>query len=62
MKFDELPLGLGMALAQEPEALAAFGKLSDDRKASIIQRAHCVNSKEEMQELVKSLALGKYMS
>lgn len=32
----DLPLGLGMQLAQEPQALETFATLSNDKKAQII--------------------------
>lgn len=32
----DLPLGLGMQLAQEPKAMEAFGKMSKQQKASLI--------------------------
>lgn len=33
----DLPLGFGMLLAQEPEAIARYGALSNDKKASVIR-------------------------
>lgn len=32
----DLPLGFGMSLAQHPEALNAYGRLSDKEKSSVI--------------------------
>ena len=33
----DLPLGFGMHLAQEPDAVASFGRLSRDGRARVIQ-------------------------
>ena len=54
-KFD-LPLGLGIALAQNEQAMERFASLSDEEKERIIQSAHNVNSKAEMQQFVQRLA------
>ncbi len=51
----ELPLGLGMALAQNEQAMAKFESLSDQEKEAVVQRTHSVTSKQEMNELVNSL-------
>lgn len=32
----DIPLGLGMALAQNPQAMNAFGQLSDGQKTNLI--------------------------
>ena len=55
MEQNALPLGFGMALAQQPDALNVFAALPKARKDEIIQRAHSVSSKDEMQALVQSL-------
>ncbi len=53
-EFD-LPLGLGMALAQNVKAMERFTTLSDAEKLKIINEAHSVNSKNEMQSFVSKL-------
>ena len=45
--MEELPLGLGMALAQHPEAMARFSALSEKEQQAIINGTHAVRSKEE---------------
>lgn len=52
----ELPLGFGMALAQNEAAMARFESLSDVEKQAVIQRTHSVRSKREMRQLVSSLS------
>lgn len=54
----ELPLGFGMALAQNEEAMKRFEHLSDVEKQAIINKTHTVNSKREMQALVNNLTSG----
>ncbi|MGN1420820.1 MAG: hypothetical protein ACI4XC_04855 [Eubacterium sp.] len=51
----DLPLGFGMALAQNEPAMKRFEMLSESQKAEIISKSHSVNSKQEMQNLVNSL-------
>lgn len=51
----ELPLGLGMALAQNETAMARFEALSEDEKQKIVEKTHTVASKREMQQLVNSI-------
>ena len=51
----ELPLGFGMALAQNEAAMQKFESLSDAEKHNIIRQTHRVTSKREMQQLVYQL-------
>lgn len=53
-KFD-LPLGFGMALAQNEPAMKKFTSMTDHEKQAIIQKTHNVSSKAEMNALVSSL-------
>ena len=55
MDKNELPLGFGFALAQNPEAMQRFSALSETKRAAVLQRAHNVSSKEEMESLVREL-------
>ena len=52
----ELPLGLGMALAQNEAAMKRFEALPEAEKKAFTQRAHAVRSKQEMRRLVAGLA------
>ena len=51
-----IPLGLGMALAQNNKAMAVFSGLNEDERQGVIDRTHNIDSKEEMREFVDSLA------
>ena len=46
---EELPLGFGMALAQDEAAMRRFAELSPEGRRAAIAGAHQVRSKEEMQ-------------
>jgi len=51
----DLPLGLGMALANNSAAMTKFANLSDDRKREIIEQTHSLKSKQEMKKFVNGL-------
>ncbi len=53
---EALPLGLGMALAQRPEAMQWFVSLPEAERQAIVAGAHQVHSKEEMRAYVERLA------
>ena len=56
MEINELPMGLGMALAQHPEAMARFAAMSESEQQALLQQAHNVHSKREMKALVAELS------
>lgn len=51
----DVPMGLGMALAQNIDAMNYFSALSEQDRQGIIDRTHAIESKEEMQAFVNSL-------
>ncbi|MCL1965284.1 MAG: hypothetical protein FWF69_09570 [Firmicutes bacterium] len=51
----EMPMGLGMALAQNLDAFTKFASLSMEQKRAVIERTHGIGSKEEMQAFVDSM-------
>ncbi len=55
---NEIPIGFGMALAQDLDALKAFSALSDAERGDLLSRARNAKSKAEMQKLVMELAKG----
>lgn len=58
MNSIDLPLGFGMALAQNESAMKNFEKLTESEKAAVIEKTHSLKSKSEMQNLVSSLTNG----
>ena len=55
----ELPLGFGMALAQNEQAMQAFEAMTEEQKRAVIEKTHTVSSRREMQQLVSGLVSGK---
>lgn len=51
----EMPLGLGMALAQNLNAMNRFATLSPAEQKAIIAHTQSIGSKEEMAAYVQSL-------
>jgi uncharacterized protein YdeI (YjbR/CyaY-like superfamily) len=50
----EIPMGLGMALAQNEKAMEFFAALSPNEQKEIIRRTHSISSKDEMANFVNS--------
>ena len=55
LKNYEMPIGLSMALALNPEAMEKFASLTKVQKQEIINGTHSIKSKEEMQQYVNNL-------
>jgi len=55
----ELPLGFGMALAQNEAAMYRFESLSETEKQAVLRQVHNVRSKAEMRQLVSALSSGQ---
>ena len=51
----EIPMGLGMALAENLNAMEYFASLSPAQQQAVIERTHQIRSKQEMRSLVQSL-------
>lgn len=51
----DIPLGLGMALAQNTDALKAFGKLTIPQQQDFIENAHSIRSASDMRAYVEAL-------
>ena len=58
MDFYKVPIGFGMALAQNTAAMTRYAHLTDAQKQEILDKAHNVRSEKEMHDLVASLANG----
>lgn len=55
MDRNMLPLGLGMALAQNEAAMKRFESMTEPEKQALIAQCRQVKSKQEMQQLVNRL-------
>ena len=56
MESSNVPVGFGMALAQNAPALRAFAAMSEDEQDAVLARIRQVRSKNEMRRLVEQLA------
>ena len=50
-----VPLGFGMALAQNPNAMDVFSSLTEDQRRQVLNKAHRIGTKAEMKAYVNSL-------
>lgn len=57
MDFTKVPIGFGMELAQNEEAMARYAGLSQQQKQAILDQAHRARSEEEMRQIVSSIAV-----
>ena len=55
MDFYKVPLGFGMALAMNANALNAYSAMTETQKQQILGKAHHARSQQEMHEIVNSL-------
>ena len=55
MAQPEMPMGQGMALAMNPEAMRKFASLPEAKQQEIISGTHAVSSKAEMQQYVEAI-------
>lgn len=51
----ELPLGLGMAMAQYPAAMERFAALPEAERKAMVDHARSIRSKQEMRAYVDRL-------
>ncbi len=58
MDFSKVPIGFGMALAQNTAAMNRYAHLTEEQKQDILNKAHNVHSEMEMYTLVANLANG----
>lgn len=58
MDFYKVPIGFGMALAQNEAAMLRYAHLTEQQKQDILNKAHNVRSEKEMYSLVANLANG----
>lgn len=54
----DLPLGFGMRLAQEPDAMSAYGMLSKSEQASVIRYIQACSSGEDSKNRIAAAVNG----
>ena len=55
MDFYQVPIGFGMALARNPQALNAYSAMTEEQKQAILSQAHNARSEQEMNRTVNGL-------
>ncbi|MGI6013283.1 MAG: hypothetical protein ACOX7K_03225 [Oscillospiraceae bacterium] len=58
--YDDVPLGLGMALARNMSAMERFSFMNEAQRKQVLEKASAVNSRNEMTQLVDSIAAGNF--
>lgn len=61
MNFSEVPIGFGMALAQNEKAVNAYAMMTREQKNAILAKAHAARSERKMHEIVASIAADSIM-
>ena len=56
MDFYKVPIGFGLALAQNDKAMAAYAAITQPQKQAILDRAHNARSEKEMHRIVSQIA------
>lgn len=56
MDFATVPIGFGMALAQNEKAVNAYAMMTKEEKNAILAKAHNAKSSEEMAQIVSAIA------
>lgn len=56
MDFAKVPVGFGMALAQNRTAMTAYAAMGDEQKQLVLEKARHARSEQEMQQIVDTLA------
>lgn len=56
MDFYKVPIGFGMALAMNPNAMNAYSAMTEQQKQDILNKAHNARSEREMHDLVNAIA------
>lgn len=51
----EMPMGLGMSLAQNPDAMRSFAAMTKEQQMAVIEKTHSMTSRREMHEFVNRL-------
>ena len=58
MDFYNIPIGFGFALSSNTAAMNRYAHLDEQQKQDVLDKAHNVQSEEEMYALVANLANG----
>ena len=59
MDFYKVPLGFGMALSRNPDALNAYSAMTEEQQRVALAKAHNARSEEEMHRIVNGIATNR---
>jgi len=59
MDFYKVPIGFGMALAMNPQAMNSYSAMTEEQKQAILNRAHNARSEREMHQIVNGIFRGR---
>lgn len=55
MDFSEVPIGFGMALAENETAVNAYAMMTKEQKQAYLNRAHHARSEQEMEQIISDI-------
>lgn len=55
MDYYQVPLGFGMALSRNPQALNTYSAMTEEQKQAVLDRASHVRSETEMNQIVNDI-------
>lgn len=55
MDFTEIPIGFGMALAQNGRALKAYSAMTETQKLAVLTKVKSARSEKEMWQIVSGI-------
>jgi len=55
MDFYKVPIGFGMALSMNPNALNAYSAMTEAQKQAVLDKAHNARSQQEMHQIANSI-------
>ncbi len=59
MDFYKVPLGFGMALAMNFNAMNVYSAMTEEQKQAVLDKAHNAKSEKEMHDIVNGLAANR---
>ena len=61
MDFSSVPIGFGMALAQNEKAVNAYAMMTKEQKNAVLAKAHAARTRAEMEQLISAIAADSIM-
>lgn len=55
----DMPIGFGLSLAADANAMEAFSKMSDTEKEAVVEKSRHMQSRADMEQFVSGLSKGQ---